>query len=103
MDDIAEQAAYAEPSEPASVVTATELSAEGSSESAPVEDSSEPAAKKQKLSGAQKKHLARTRDAEKRGKNHKGMNKNRHFGHVTDQVEICWRFASGDECTAGSR
>jgi tRNA-dihydrouridine synthase 3 len=57
----------------------------------------EPLTKKLRLSGAQKKAAARERDFAKR-KEKKGMNKNRRFISVQDQVAVCKKYASGDIC-----
>lgn len=70
----------------------------GPSEDKPAQESEEPPTKKVKLSGAQKKRLARTKDASL-----KGQNKNRQFIHVSDKVDICWRFSAGETCPSGAR
>ncbi|GJJ10891.1 hypothetical protein Clacol_005119 [Clathrus columnatus] len=56
----------------------------------------EPPNKKQKLSGAQRKQLAKDEKMKKRG-----SNKNRRFGKVTEDVELCWKLASGLPCEFG--
>lgn len=94
-DDLAEEAAY----------TGTD-GGQGPSGSVAIEGDAEPQAKRQRLSGAEKKRLARAKDAESRDRNKKdtrGMNKNRSFKSITDTVEICWRFASGETCVNGER
>ena len=50
-----------------------------------------------KLSGAQRKKLAK----EER-KKHRGANKGRRFARVQDEVELCWRVATGRACEYGS-
>ncbi|KAJ2971166.1 hypothetical protein NUW54_g12561 [Trametes sanguinea] len=49
-----------------------------------------------KLSGAQRKKLAK----EER-KKHRGANKGRRFQKVRDEVELCFRIASGKDCEFG--
>lgn len=66
------------------------------------EISGEPPTKKLKLSGAQKKKLARLKNTDD-ARNAKGMNTNRRFLHVNDKVDICWRFSNGETCPNGSR
>lgn len=91
-DDLAEAAAYA--------------GSEKAQDSAVNEGEGEPPAKKQRLSGAEKKRLARARDADSRDRNKsetRGQNKNRTFKSITDKVEICWRFANGEPCPNGER
>ncbi|KIJ33534.1 hypothetical protein M422DRAFT_35449 [Sphaerobolus stellatus SS14] len=56
-------------------------------------DDTEPPVKKQKLSGAQRKRLAREEKKAKRG-----ANKNRKFGMVHEEVELCWKVAMGETC-----
>lgn len=58
----------------------------------------EPPNKKQKLSGAQRRKLAK----EEKKKN-RGANKNRRFGKVTQEVELCWKLASGAPCEFGDQ
>lgn len=55
-----------------------------------------PAAKRQRLSGAEKKKLAREKQ-----KANKGANKNRRFNKVRDEHDMCWRVATGDQCPNG--
>lgn len=50
-----------------------------------------------KLSGAQRKKLAK----EER-KKHRGANKGRRFARVQDEVELCWKVATGRNCEFGS-
>ncbi|KAG8978890.1 tRNA-dihydrouridine synthase 3 [Tulasnella sp. JGI-2019a] len=59
------------------------------------------ASKKLKLSGAQKKKLAREEDAKKR-KERKGMNTGRKFARMRDEKQLCWKAATGKECTLSS-
>jgi tRNA-dihydrouridine synthase 3 len=61
-------------------------------------DEDEPPAKKQKLSGAQRKKQVR----EEKKKN-RGANKGRKFGKVTDEVELCWKLASDLDCEFGEK
>lgn len=61
----------------------------------------EPPSKRIKLSGAQKKKLARERNLEK--KKEKGQNKGRRFQRVHDEQEICWRMACGLRCDLGDK
>ncbi|KAG8852481.1 tRNA-dihydrouridine synthase 3 [Tulasnella sp. 330] len=61
----------------------------------------ESASKKPKLSGAQKKKLAREEDAKKR-KERKGMNTGRKFARMRDEKQLCWKAANGNECTLPS-
>jgi tRNA-dihydrouridine synthase 3 len=56
----------------------------------------EPPGKKPRLSGAQKKKLAR-------GAKQSGANKGRHFAKVRDELDVCWKFASGETCLNGPR
>lgn len=86
-DDDATEAGHTKPSLPGPVTT------EETRESV-YDESGEAPSKRVKLSGAQKKKLARSEA--------KGMNKNRHFMHVSDKVEICWRFVNGERCPGGS-
>ncbi|KAF8581807.1 zinc finger dihydrouridine synthase, partial [Ramaria rubella] len=62
------------------------------------EEDGGPPTKKQKVSGAQRKKLAK----EEKKKN-KGANKGRKFGKVTDDVELCYKVASGLECEFGEK
>ena len=50
-----------------------------------------------RLSGAQRKKLAK----EER-KKHRGANKGRRFQKVRDEVELCFRLAGGKDCEFGS-
>ncbi|EPS93028.1 hypothetical protein FOMPIDRAFT_1026661 [Fomitopsis schrenkii] len=50
-----------------------------------------------KLSGAQRKRLAK----EER-KKHRGANKGRRFARVQDEVDLCWKVATGRTCEFGS-
>ncbi|OBZ66915.1 tRNA-dihydrouridine(47) synthase [NAD(P)(+)] [Grifola frondosa] len=50
-----------------------------------------------KISGAQRRKIAK----EER-KNKRGANKGRRFQKVRDEVELCWRIASGNTCDFGS-
>lgn len=59
-------------------------------------DDVEPAAKKPKLSGAQRKKQAR----EDKKKN-KGMNTNRKFSRTHDEIQLCWKVANGEICSEG--
>lgn len=61
-------------------------------------DEDQPPAKKQKLSGVQRKKLVK----EEKKKN-RGANKGRKFGKVTDEVELCWKLASGLDCEFGEK
>ncbi len=60
-------------------------------------DTSEPPQKRIKLSGAQRKKLAKE-EAKKR----RGANKARKFARTGDDVQLCWSFASSGTCEAGS-
>lgn len=62
------------------------------------EGDDEPPAKRKKLTGAQRKKLVK----EEKKKN-RGANKGRKFGKVTDEVELCWKLASGLECEFGEK
>ncbi|KAG9019423.1 tRNA-dihydrouridine synthase 3 [Tulasnella sp. 427] len=62
------------------------------------EEEAEPAAKKPKLSGAQRKKQAR----EDKKKN-KGMNTNRKFTRTHDEIQLCWKIANGERCPEGSK
>jgi len=90
-EDDAAEAGHTKPSLPDSAVTEDTKGSfcNGSEESS---------SKRVKLSGAQKKRLARS-DA----RSAKGMNKNRLFMHVSDKIEICWRFVSGETCPGKPR
>ncbi|KAG8911867.1 tRNA-dihydrouridine synthase 3, partial [Tulasnella sp. 417] len=59
-------------------------------------DDAEPAAKKPKLSGAQRKKQAR----EDKKKN-KGMNTSRKFSRTHDEIQLCWKVANGEICAEG--
>lgn len=50
-----------------------------------------------KLSGAQRKKWSKEEK-----KNKRGANKGRRFQKVRDEVELCWRIASGQSCEFGS-
>jgi hypothetical protein len=65
------------------------------------EEGDEPPTKRVKMSGAQRKKLARERNAEK--KKNKGQNKARRFQRVHDEQEICWRLACGLQCELGEK
>ncbi|KAF8468766.1 hypothetical protein JB92DRAFT_3058588 [Gautieria morchelliformis] len=52
----------------------------------------------QKLSGAQRKKLVKDEK-----KKNRGTNKGRKFGKVTDEVELCWKLASGLDCAFGEK
>jgi len=58
----------------------------------------EPPAKKAKLSGAERKRLAREEKKEKRG-----ANKNRKFGMVKEDLDLCWKLAMGNVCQYGDK
>ncbi|KAG8947230.1 tRNA-dihydrouridine synthase 3 [Tulasnella sp. 419] len=53
----------------------------------------EPPKKKLRLSGAEKKKLAR-----EEGKKKRGMNTNRKFALMKDDVQLCWKAAVGEQC-----
>jgi tRNA-dihydrouridine synthase 3 len=59
-------------------------------------ESTEPDAKKPRLSGAQRKKLAKEEQKKRRG-----ANKGRKFARAHDQVELCRQVASGKECQHG--
>ena len=61
-------------------------------------DGDEPPTKKPRLSGAQKKKLARAS-----GVKQTGANKGRRFAKVRDEIDVCWKFASGETCPNGPR
>ncbi|PVG01600.1 FMN-linked oxidoreductase [Serendipita vermifera] len=65
------------------------------------DDVEEPPNKRVKLSGAQRKKLAKERNAEKR--KNKGQNKGRRFQRIHDEQEICWRLACGLQCDLGEK
>ncbi|KAI8972448.1 zinc finger dihydrouridine synthase [Trametes punicea] len=67
----------------------------GRPDAAPSTEGTEEVGKK--LSGAQRKKLAK----EER-KKHRGANKGRRFQKVRDDVELCFRVASGKECEFGN-
>ncbi|KAI0329998.1 zinc finger dihydrouridine synthase [Cubamyces sp. BRFM 1775] len=67
----------------------------GRPDSAPGTDGAEDGTKR--LSGAQRKKLAK----EER-KKHRGANKGRRFQKVRDEVELCFRLAGGKDCEFGS-
>ncbi|KIM28230.1 hypothetical protein M408DRAFT_70263 [Serendipita vermifera MAFF 305830] len=81
-----------------SEVEATDVGVDG----AAVDDGGEPPAKRVKLSGAQRKALAKERSAVER-KEKKGMNKSRRFQKVHDEQDICWRIACGRGCELGEK
>ncbi|KAI0039115.1 zinc finger dihydrouridine synthase [Auriscalpium vulgare] len=56
-----------------------------------------PAHKKVKLTGAQKKKLAREEKKKQRG-----SNKGRRWTKVRDELELCWKFANNNSCEFGS-
>ncbi|CCA72141.1 related to DUS3-member of dihydrouridine synthase family, partial [Serendipita indica DSM 11827] len=73
--------------------------AEGKDGDGATEDADgEPPTKKVKLSGAQRRKLAKE---EKRNKT--GQNKGRRFQRVHDEQEICWKIACGLECPFGEK
>lgn len=57
----------------------------------------QPPAKRQKLSGAQRKRAAKEEAAKKR-KEKKGMNTGRKFARVHDETQLCWKAATGKAC-----
>ncbi|KAF8513739.1 zinc finger dihydrouridine synthase [Hysterangium stoloniferum] len=61
-------------------------------------DDGEPPAKRQKLSGAQRKKMAKEDKKKARG-----ANKARKFGKVTEEVELCHKLASGFQCDFGAK
>jgi hypothetical protein len=63
-----------------------------------VQEGAEPDAKKPRLSGAQRKKLAKEEQKKKRG-----ANKGRKFPRAHDQLELCRSFASGKECQHGKQ
>ncbi|VDC04359.1 unnamed protein product [Peniophora sp. CBMAI 1063] len=58
----------------------------------------EPAAKKPKLSGAEKRRLAK----EEKKKN-RGSNKGRRWAKTKDELDLCWRFAGDGQCEFGDK
>jgi len=73
--------------------------AEGASREDPASGGEEePPFKRQKITGAQRKKIAK----EEKRKN-RGANKGRKFGKVTEDVELCWKLASGSECEFGEK
>ena len=58
----------------------------------------EPPTKKFKLSGAQRRKIAKDEK-----KNKTGQNKGRRFQRVHDEQEICWKIACGLECPFGDK
>lgn len=56
----------------------------------------EPPAKKQKLSSSQKRKLSKEEK-----KTNRGMNKGRRWQKTRDEVDVCWRVATGGECEFG--
>ncbi|KAG8902356.1 tRNA-dihydrouridine synthase 3 [Tulasnella sp. 403] len=81
---------------------ATQMSHQGALEherddnSADLAEGSERPAKKPKLSGAQRKRLAKEEKAKR-----KGMNTGRKFVRVQDDIQLCWKAAVGDHCGLG--
>lgn len=63
----------------------------------------EPPTKKIRLSGAEKKRRARQEAADKRKDKKKGMNTNRKFARVQDEVQLCFKAAVGEPCDFGAR
>lgn len=61
------------------------------------DEGGEPPAKRIKLSGAQRKAIAKERNAAAR-KEKKGINKGRRFQKLHDEQELCWRIACGMPC-----
>jgi len=53
--------------------------------------------KKQKLSGSERRKLAKEEKKAQRG-----SNKGRRWAKVRDEVDLCWRFASSGKCDFGS-
>lgn len=52
---------------------------------------------KPRMSGAQRKKLAREEKKKRRG-----QNKGRRFQKVRDELDLCWKVAAGEACEFGS-
>lgn len=57
----------------------------------------EPPAKKQKLTNSQKRKLSKEEK-----KANRGMNKGRRWQKTKDDVDVCWRVATGGDCEFGA-
>ena len=57
-----------------------------------------PAAKKPKLSGAEKRRLAKEEKKKQRG-----SNKGRRWAKTKDELDLCWRFAGDGQCEFGEK
>lgn len=55
----------------------------------------QPPQKKMRISGAQRKKLAKEA---KQAKKERGANKGRRYAKVREDVEICWKIACGEPC-----
>ena len=74
---------------------------DGDKKQADAASDGEPPNKRVKISGAQRRKLAKERDADK--KKERGQNKGRRFQRVHDEQEICWKLACGLVCDLGDR
>lgn len=63
-----------------------------------IDDPNQPPPKKARISGAQKKKIAR-----EEGRKQKGANKGRKFTKIREEVDVCWKFANGEQCPHGSK
>lgn len=75
--------------------------AEGStnhvSQGRPTETDDDGQGEKPRMSGAQRKKLAREEKKKRRG-----QNKGRRFQKVRDELDLCWKVAAGEACEFGS-
>lgn len=77
------------------------LNNEGDGDQAGAGSDGEPPTKKMKISGAQRRKMAKERNADK--KKERGQNKGRRFQRVHDEQEICWKVACGLTCDLGEK
>lgn len=80
-----------------SAIAPDDDAAEGSSRSGRNDDTQGEERGGGKLSGSQRKRFAK----EER-KKHRGANKGRRFARVQDDVELCWKVATGRTCEFGA-